>query len=73
MSQTPKQSMLEAVVNTTSGYLISLVTQVAVFPLFGIHLALGQNMLLVGLFTAISIVRSYVWRRIFNHLHRART
>lgn len=70
--QTRCQSLIEAGLNTLTGYIISVVTQVLVFPLFGVHLALGQNMVLVGVFTAISIVRSYVWRRIFNHLHRPR-
>lgn len=70
--QTRRQSLIEAGLNTLTGYIISVVTQVLVFPLFGVHLALGQNMVLVGVFTAISIVRSYVWRRIFNHLHRPR-
>lgn len=70
--QTRRQSLIEAGLNTLTGYIISVITQVLVFPLFGVHLALGQNMVLVGVFTAISIVRSYVWRRIFNHLHRPR-
>lgn len=70
--QTRRQSLTEAVVNTATGYLISLITQVVVFPWFGVHLALAQNALLVGVFTAISIVRSYAWRRIFNYLHRPR-
>lgn len=72
MSQTRRQSLMEAVVNTTTGYIISLITQLLVFPFFGVHMALSQNMLLVGVFTIISIVRSYVWRRVFNYLHRPR-
>lgn len=71
--QTRWQSMVEAFLNTLSGYIISVVAQVLIFPHYGIHLGLGENMQIVAIFTAISIVRSYVWRRFFNHRHRPKT
>ena len=70
--QSKLQSLLEALANTATGYIISVITQVYLFPLFGIHLPLHTNMLIVAIFTAISIVRSYLWRRLFNHLHLRR-
>ena len=68
--QTRWQSMVEAFLNTLTGYIISVVAQVLIFPHYGIHLSLGANMKIVAIFTAISIVRGYFWRRLFNHLHR---
>ena len=68
--QTRWQSMVEAFLNTLTGYIISVVAQVLIFPHYGIHLGLGENMQIVAIFTFISIVRSYFWRRLFNHLHR---
>lgn len=70
--QTKRQSLVEAGLNTFSGYVISVIVQLLVFPLFDIHLPLEQNLLLVAIFTAVSIVRSYAWRRLFNRLHRPR-
>ena len=71
--QTRWQSMVEAFLNTLTGYIISVVAQVLIFPHYGIHLGLGENMQIVAIFTAISIVRSYFWRRFFNRRHRPKT
>lgn len=70
--QTRLQSMIEAGLNTLTGYIISVLTQLFIFPLYGLHATLSQNLQIVAIFTAISIVRSYFWRRLFNHLHRPR-
>lgn len=67
--QTKTQSLVEAFLNTLSGYVISVIVQVTLFPFFGIHLPLHTNMVIVAIFTAISIVRSYLWRRYFNRRH----
>lgn len=69
--QTKTQSLIEATVNSVSGYLLAVLTQVLLFPLFGIHIPLGQNFLLAFIFTVISIARSYVVRRLFNRWHNA--
>lgn len=70
--QTRRQSMIEALLNTASGYILSVFVQLLVFPWFGVHLALSQNLALVAIFTLVSIARSYAWRRLFNHIHRPR-
>lgn len=66
MMQTRRSSLVEAFLNTMSGYVLSVFVQIHLFPLYGIHLSLGDNLGIVAIFTAISIVRSYLWRRIFN-------
>jgi len=70
--QTKTQSLIEATVNSVSGYLLAVLTQVLLFPLFGIHIPLGQNFVLAFIFTIISIARSYVVRRLFNRWHNVR-
>jgi membrane protein implicated in regulation of membrane protease activity len=65
--QTKTQSLIEACLNTATGFALSVVVQVLVFPLYGVHLSLGTNMQLVAIFTAVSILRSYWWRRFFNN------
>ena len=62
--------MVEAFLNTLTGYIISVIAQVLLFPACGVQLGLAENMQIVAIFTAISIVRSYFWRRLFNRLHR---
>ena len=64
--QTRWQSFLEAVTNIVVGYALAVLTQMIVFPLFGLHASLGENLLIGGLFTFISLARSYVLRRLFN-------
>lgn len=68
--QTKLQSLLEALWNTFIGYLISVGVQVWLLPMCGVHLPLAHNMQIVAIFTAISILRSFVVRRFFNHRHR---
>ena len=61
-------SFVEAVSNIVVGYGLAVLTQVIVFPLFGLHVSLVENLLIGCLFTAVSLVRSYALRRIFNAL-----
>ena len=61
-------SFVESVSNIAVGYGLAVLTQIIVFPLFGLHASLGENLLIGCLFTAVSLVRSYALRRIFNAL-----
>jgi len=61
-------SFVESVSNIVVGYGLAVLTQIIVFPLFGLHASLGENLLIGCLFTAVSLVRSYAFRRIFNAL-----
>lgn len=70
MSQSRTHSMLEALINVVVGYGIALAAQMMIFPLFGIHISLQDNIVIGLLFTVVSIVRSYALRRLFNRWHR---
>ena len=61
-------SLLEAVTNIAVGYGVAVLTQVLVFPLFGLRASLGENLAIGAVFTVISLVRSFVLRRAFNAL-----
>jgi uncharacterized membrane-anchored protein len=69
--QTRLQSLLESFLNVAIGYLVALLAQLLVFPLFGIYVPLAQNLAIGAIFTVVSILRSYAVRRLFNHLHKA--
>lgn len=73
MMQTRWQSFIESCINVSIGYGVALLSQVIVFPLFGIHIPLASNLAIGAIFTAISIARSYAVRRVFNKLHRAKS
>jgi hypothetical protein len=64
--QTKKMSLTEAILNVAVGYTIAVLTQYAVFPLFGIHIGLSEHLSIASLFTVVSIARSYFLRRFFN-------
>jgi len=57
--------------NVAIGYGVALASQIAIFPLFGIHIPIADNILIGAVFTVISIVRSYMVRRLFNKIHGA--
>ena len=66
-------SLAEALTNVAVGYGIAVATQMAVFPLFGLHATLAQNMTMGAIFTMVSIVRSYALRRVFEEMRVRRT
>ena len=67
--QSRKASFLETAMSTVIGFLVAVATQMALFPLMGIRVSEGTNFKLGAAFTAVSIVRGYFVRRLFNHLH----
>ena len=64
--QTRKQSLVESLTNVAVGYIIAVLSQLAVFPLFGITVSISDNLLIGLYFTVISLVRGYLLRRYFN-------
>lgn len=69
MRQTRKQSLIEQCVSTAVGYVVALLTQMTVFPLFGLEVALHENLVIGLIFTGVSILRGYAVRRFFNYWH----
>ena len=59
-------SLLEAVTNVAVGYGIAVLTQLAMFPLFGITMAFRDHLLIGAAFTVVSIARGYTLRRLFE-------
>ena len=68
MKQSRLMSMVESLANVLVGYAVAVVTQMAVFPLFGLAVTITENLLIGLIFTAVSIVRSYALRRGFEAL-----
>jgi hypothetical protein len=68
-------SLAEATTNVVVGFILAVVTQLTIFPLLGIHIQMEKNLLLACIFTAVSLVRSFALRRLFEamRLHHDRT
>ena len=64
--QSKLNSFIESLTNILIGYIIALLSQLAIFPLFDINIPLSDNLLIGLYFTLISLVRSYIIRRYFN-------
>jgi len=73
--QTKLESLVEASLNTTSGFVVSLIVwRWIVAPLMHLPLDMASNLVITSIFTVVSILRSYIWRRFFNAgIHKAVT
>ena len=70
MKQSRLMSLVEAIANVAVGYGVAVVTQILIFPVFGLHTTLAQNLKMGVIFTAVSIARSFALRRVFEALRR---
>ncbi len=70
MGQSRRMSVVEATVSTAIGYIVAVATQFVVFPIFGLAVGVWENLGIGLAFTAVSIVRSYLVRRLFERIHR---
>ncbi|MET4102756.1 hypothetical protein ABIE58_002192 [Roseovarius sp. MBR-78] len=68
MSQSRRMSLIEALTNVAVGYALAVAIQIIVFPWFGLQASLGDNLALGGVFTGVSLLRSYTLRRLFERL-----
>lgn len=66
MSQSRKLSAAEAGASIAIGLIVSIITNHLVFPLYGFIPSPRQNVEITAIYTAISFVRSYGVRRLFN-------
>lgn len=70
MRQTRLGSVIESLANIVIGFAINWAANLLVFPLFGFDITPSQAIHVGLIFTAISLVRSYFLRRIFNRIRR---
>ena len=68
MRQSRLMSLVEAVANVVVGFLVAVATQIVVFPIVGLQVSPGQNVQVALAFTAVSICRSFLLRRLFETL-----
>jgi len=66
MKQSRAMSLIEATTNVVVGYLLAIATQIIVFPWFRIDAGLSDHLTIGLVFVAVSLVRGYLLRRLFE-------
>jgi hypothetical protein len=67
MKQSKKHSALESVTNVVVGLVVSILTQMILFPALNIPVTFNQNLVITLVFFVLSFARGYIIRRIFNN------
>jgi hypothetical protein len=67
-AQSRAMALVEALANVAVGFGIAVLTQQALFPLFGISTTLSTDLAIGAVLTIVSIVRSYLMRRLFERI-----
>lgn len=68
MKQSKTHSAIEAITNILVGFGISILVTVAILPIWGFHPTTGQAVEIAAIFSVISIIRSYILRRLFTRI-----
>jgi len=70
MSQTRTHSAIEALAGTAIGFCVSWAATPPIMAAFGYQVGVGTAFGVTVVYTVLSVVRSYLVRRLFNRLHR---
>jgi uncharacterized membrane protein len=68
MTQSRRMSLIEAIINVVVGYVLAIITQIVVFPWFGITAELEEHLAIGMAFVLVSLARGYVLRRLFERM-----
>ena len=64
--QTISHSFIESLTNITVGYGLAIWTQYLIYPALGIYVTYQKHFIIAGMFTLVSLCRSFILRRIFK-------
>ena len=53
-----------------AGFGVAIGVQLAIFPVYGLAVRFGDTLGIAAIFTAVSILRSYLLRRLFEWIGR---
>ena len=68
IGQSRTWSLTESIVNVVVGYLIAVLSQWVIFSALDLPVPLRLQLWIAGWFTAVSLMRTYVLRRLFNRM-----
>ena len=64
--QSKKQSLIETLTSVFVGWLIGVILNLTILPLFDYNITVIDSLWVSLIFTVVSIIRGYVIRRFFN-------
>ena len=64
--QSKKQSLIETLTSVFLGWLVGVILNLTVLPLFDYNITVTDSLLVSLIFTVVSVIRSYIIRRFFN-------
>lgn len=73
MSQSALGSFVEVITSTAIGLATAFAINHMLYAATNVHVTHAQNLLYVSVFTAFSIIRSYLIRRLFNKVEQWKT
>lgn len=62
------RNLIEASIDIGSGFIIALLIQLYIFPLFGLYPTVLVGIKIALIFTVVSILRSWFWRTLFKKI-----
>ena len=69
MKQTRLMSLMEVLLNIGTGFIVAMLVWAYIIPEFFPRMSgpMAENLIVTTIFTVVSILRSYIWRRLFNN------
>jgi len=67
--QSTKMSLVESVVSVIAGYILTVLIQLWVYPIFGIDIPSQAAMVISFIVVVAAFAKNFTVRRIFNYLH----
>jgi hypothetical protein len=58
--------IIESIIDVGSGFLLAIIIQLLIFPLFDLYPSILDSMGIALIFTVVSMTRSALWRRYFR-------
>ena len=62
-----RKLFFETIVDIGTGYVIAVVMQILIFPLFGIQTSYFNMFIIGGIFMSVSMLRCWLWRKYFHN------
>jgi len=59
-------NLLESVIDVGSGFILAIIIQLLIFPLFGLYPTILDSLGIALIFTVVSMTRSWLWRCYFR-------
>ena len=59
---------IESFIDVGSGLILAILIQLYIFPFFGLYPTIWDSLHIALIFTAVSIIRSSLWRHFFRRI-----